>query len=106
MRGGRALGRGLVKGMPVVMSWLTVIGPAAMLWVGGGIIVHGLEHFRLTPIPVWVEGAAHWAGQVPAIGPVTGWLTFAVGSAIVGSVIGAIIAGVLHLAPKRKAAAH
>ena len=105
-RGGRALGRGLVKGMPVVMSWLTVIGTAAMLWVGGGIIVHGLEHFHLTPIPVWVEGAAHWAGQVPAIGAVTGWLTFAVGSAIVGSVIGAIIAGALHLAPKRKAAAH
>ena len=105
-RGGRALGRGLVKGMPVVMSWLTVIGTAAMLWVGGGIIVHGLEHFHLTPIPVWVEGAAHGAGQVPAIGPVTGWLTFAVGSAVVGFVIGAIIAGVLHLAPKRKAAAH
>ena len=105
-RASQAIGRMLVRGMPVVMNWLTVIGTAAMLWVGGGIIVHGLEHFHLTPIPVWVEGAAHWAGQVPAIGPVTGWLTFAVGSAIVGSVIGAIIAGVLHLAPKRKAAAH
>ena len=102
-RGGRALGRGLVKGMPVVMSWLTVIGTAAMLWVGGGIIVHGLEHFHLTPIPVWVEGASHWAAQVPAIGAVTGWLTFAVGSAIVGLVIGGIIAGLLHLLPRRKA---
>jgi predicted DNA repair protein MutK len=103
-RSGKALGRGLVKGMPVVMSWLTVVGTAAMLWVGGGIIVHGLEHFHFTPIPVWVEGASHWAGQVPAIGPVTGWLTFAVGSAVVGFVIGAIIAAVMHFLPKRKAA--
>jgi predicted DNA repair protein MutK len=103
-RSGKALGRGLVKGMPVVMSWLTVVGTAAMLWVGGGIIVHGLEHFHFTPIPVWVEGASHWAGQVPAIGPATGWLTFAVGSAVVGFVIGAIIAAVMHFLPKRKAA--
>ena len=98
-----SLGRGMVKAMPVIMEWLTVIGTAAMLWVGGGIIVHGLEHFHLTPIPVWVEGASHWAAQVPAIGAVTGWLTFAVGSAIVGLVIGGIIAGLLHLLPRRKA---
>jgi predicted DNA repair protein MutK len=105
-RGGKAVGRGLVKGMPVVMSWLTVIGTAAMLWVGGGIIVHGLEHFHFSPIPVWVERASHWAAQVPLIGPATGWLTFAVGSAIVGLVIGGIVAGALHLLPKRKGVAH
>lgn len=64
-RASQAIGRMLVKGMPVVMNWLTVIGTAAMLWVGGGIIVHGLEHFHLTPLPVWVEGASHWAGEVP-----------------------------------------
>jgi hypothetical protein len=34
--GTRALGRGLVKAMPVTMEALTVIGTAAMLWVGGG----------------------------------------------------------------------
>ena len=102
-RASQAVGRLLVKGMPAVMSGLTVIGTAAMLWVGGGIIVHGLEHFHLTPVPVWVEAASHWAAQVPAIGAVTGWLTFAVGSAIVGLVIGGIIAGLLHLLPRRKA---
>ncbi|CAN7461914.1 DUF808 domain-containing protein [Phenylobacterium sp. LjRoot164] len=102
-RASQAIGRMLVKGMPVVMNWLTVIGTAAMLWVGGGIIVHGLEHFHLTPLPVWVEGASHWAGQVPLIGPVTGWVTFAVGSAVVGLLIGSVIAGVLHLLPHRKA---
>ncbi|MFV0514280.1 MAG: DUF808 domain-containing protein [Jhaorihella sp.] len=39
----RAMGRGLVKAMPVLMQVLSVVGTAAMLWVGGSIIVHGLE---------------------------------------------------------------
>lgn len=37
----RALGRGIVKVMPGFLKALTVIGTAAMLWVGGEIIVHG-----------------------------------------------------------------
>lgn len=40
---GRALGRALVKGMPALMKVLMVVGTAAMLWVGGSIILHGLE---------------------------------------------------------------
>ena len=39
----RALGRGLVHAMPKVMAALSLIGIAAMIWVGGRIIVHGLE---------------------------------------------------------------
>lgn len=100
----RAFGRGLVKAMPVTMEALTVIGTAAMLWVGGGIIVHGLEHFHLTPVPHWVEGASHWAGGAPVVGPVTGWLAMAAGSAVVGLVVGGAIVGVLHLIPRKKAA--
>lgn len=99
-----ALGRGMVKAMPVVLDALTQIGTAAMLWVGGGILVHGLEHFHITPIPGWVEGLRHWAEGVPGIGAVTGWLAFAVGSAVVGFVLGAVIVAVLHLLPKKKPA--
>jgi len=100
----QGLGRGLVKAMPVTMEALTVIGTAAMLWVGGGIIVHGLEHFHLTPVPQWVEGASHWAGQVPVVGAVTGWLAMAAGSAVVGLIVGGAIVGVIHLIPRKKAA--
>ena len=39
----RSLGRSIVYGMPLLLSALSVIGTAAMIWVGGGIIVHGLE---------------------------------------------------------------
>jgi predicted DNA repair protein MutK len=98
----QALGRGMVKAMPVVLDWLTRIGTAAMLWVGGGIIVHGLEHFHVTPIPHWVESVSHWAAGVPAVGPVTGWLAFAIGSALVGLVVGGVIVGALRLIPGSK----
>lgn len=99
----QAVGRFLVKAMPSTMSALTIVGTAAMLWVGGGIIVHGLEKFHLTPIPQWVERLSHWAGAVPAIGPVTGWLAMAIGSAVVSAAVGGIIVGVLHLIPSKKA---
>ncbi|MFT5587529.1 MAG: putative DNA repair protein MutK [Cognaticolwellia sp.] len=39
----RGLGRGLVKGMPKLLKVLSVVGTAAMLWVGGNIVVHGLH---------------------------------------------------------------
>ena len=39
----RWLGRGLVRGMPGFLTLLSNVGTAAMLWVGGSIIVHGLK---------------------------------------------------------------
>ncbi len=39
----RALGRGIVKTMPTFMTLLMIVGTAAMLWVGGSIVIHGLE---------------------------------------------------------------
>jgi predicted DNA repair protein MutK len=39
----RALGRGVVRAMPGLMKALTIIGTAAMLWVGGSIVIHGME---------------------------------------------------------------
>jgi predicted DNA repair protein MutK len=99
----QALGRGLVRGMPLVMDALTQIGTAAMLWVGGGILVHGLEHFELTPVPHWLDTASAWAGGVPGVGPVTAWAMFAMGSAVVGLVAGSVIVGALHLLPRKAA---
>ena len=100
-RAAQKVGAGLVRGMPIVMDALTQIGTAAMLWVGGGILVHGLEEYHLTPIPHWVEAASHWAGQAPAVGPFTAWATFAAGSAVVGLVVGGVIAAVMHFIPRK-----
>src|SRR6476661_1223510 len=46
-RAARAFGNGLVRVVPKLLSGLSVIGTAAMLWVGGGILVHGLEDMRV-----------------------------------------------------------
>lgn len=39
----RAVGRGLVRGMPRLLGLLSTVGTAAMLWVGGSIVIHGAE---------------------------------------------------------------
>ena len=98
----RGLGRGLVRAMPVALSGLTVVGTAAMLWVGGGIIVHGLEHFGLETVPHWVDALSHLAGRAPGVGAVTGWIAMAFGSALVGLAIGGTLVGAMHLVPRRK----
>jgi predicted DNA repair protein MutK len=98
--GTQALGRGLVAAMPVVLKWLGIIGTAAMLWVGGQIIVHGLHEFHLTPLPLWIEHAAEGARHaLPAMGGAAAWFVNAALSAMFGIVVGGIIAGLLHLKP-------
>jgi predicted DNA repair protein MutK len=95
--GTRALGRGLVRGMPALLKALSAIGTAAMVWVGGGIIVHGLEEFGLETIPHWVHAAAAGAAHaVPFAHGVVEWVVTAAGSALVGLVVGSVIAAVVH----------
>lgn len=102
----RALGRGLVKAMPATLSSLATIGTAAMLWVGGGIIIHGLQDLHLTPLPLWVEHAAHVAAGWRGIGGLAAWLTNALAGAAVGLVLGGVLVGLLHLIPKKAREGH
>jgi hypothetical protein len=103
----RAAGRALVRAMPLVLSGLAWIGTLAMLWVGGGILVHGLHEYHWDALPDLIEAAAHPAETLPGVGAVTGWLAHAVAYAVVGVVVGALITAVLHLVPRKGArAAH
>ena len=54
---GRGLGRALVRGMPVFLTILSVVGTAAMIWVGGGIVLHGLEAYGPPSIGAAVHAA-------------------------------------------------
>lgn len=100
----RALGRGLVRAMPVVLSGLATIGTAAMLWVGGGIIVHGLHEYHWDLIPDAVKAVGDWAASVPVLGHVTGWAATAFASALVGLGVGAVVVAALHFLPKKASA--
>ena len=98
--GSQAFGRGLVAAMPRVLTALSLIGTAAMVWVGGGIIVHGMEAFGLAALPHAIHGAAEGAAQAVGVLPgVVNWIVTAIGSGIVGLIVGGIIAGALHLLP-------
>jgi predicted DNA repair protein MutK len=94
----RAVGRGLVQGMPVALSLLSTVGTAAMQWVGGGILAHGLDHFHLTPIPGWVAALGRAAGAAPLAGPVAAWAATAAASAVLGMVVGGAFVMAVRLA--------
>jgi hypothetical protein len=56
---GRATGRGILVAMPWVMRALSVVGTAAMIWVGGGIVIHGLAEFGLPQVEHLIEAVVH-----------------------------------------------
>ena len=96
----QGLGRGLVLGMPVFLRVLGVVGTAAMVWVGGGIIIHGLAGYGLPGIEHAVHAAALAAGRaLPAIAGFTGWAVAALASGVLGLMVGAtLIPFVQHVA--------
>ena len=102
----RAIGRGLVVLMPQLLNALSVIGTAAMLWVGGGIVVHALEVFGWdAPAHLLHEMSDHAGHATPVGEAAVEWLVSAVLSAIAGLAIGALIVGVLKAVSRRKPAA-
>jgi len=98
------LGRGLVKAMPKVLTFLTVVGTAAMLWVGGHILLVGSHELGFDLIYDAVhsaEEAVHAA--LGAVGAVAAWLVNTVASALIGLAVGALVVLVLSVTLHRKA---
>ncbi len=89
----RTIGKITVHGMPAFLKMLSVVGTVAMLWVGGGIIIHGLHTYGID----WPQQAIHAANNavrttIPSIGGLLTWLTGAITSAAFGLVLGAVAA--------------
>jgi len=102
-KGIAGFGRGLVKGMPKLLSALTVIGTVAMLWVGGHILLVGADELGLhAPYDALhhLEEAVHEA--TGALGGVLAWLADTAASAVVGLVVGALVVLVLSLTLHRR----
>ncbi|ABD54616.1 DUF808 domain-containing protein [Jannaschia sp. CCS1] len=82
------VGELIVRGMPTFLKWLTIVGTAAMLWVGGSIIVHGLAEMGWHGPEDWIDGVAH------AVGGESGlivWLVKAAIDGVLGIVVGMLI---------------
>ncbi len=79
----KAVGRGLVHVVPKLLTSLSGIGTAAMLWVGGGILLHGIEELGFEQLPHMVHDVGHaiasWFGPLHAI---VKWLSNAIAASI------------------------
>ena len=93
----RHVGAALLKAMPKLLTVLSFVGTIAMLWVGGGIVLHGLEELG-------IEGPAHFAheiqhaveGATGGLAGILGWASYAGLSALFGLALGGVIVFVLH----------
>ncbi|OMC04531.1 ABC transporter [Mycobacterium sp. NS-7484] len=95
------IGRGLVAGMPKLLSALSTIGTVAMLWVGGHILLVGTDTLGWHTLYGWVhhaeEAVRHAVGG--GFGGVLAWLTNTAASAVIGLVVGTVVVGVMHVLP-------
>lgn len=86
---GRGLGRGLVKGMPHFLTVLSVVGTAAMLWVGGSILVHGLHDLGLENGPYEVIKTT--ATGIAGAGGFGNWFVTAFADGVIGLAVGLLL---------------
>jgi predicted DNA repair protein MutK len=85
----RGFGRALVVSMPGLMKGLALVGTAAMLWVGGGILIHGLAQYGHTGIEHGIHDlAAAASGATPIAAGLIEWAVTAASSGALGLIVG------------------
>lgn len=87
----RALGRGLVLGMPIFLKILAGVGTAAMLWVGGSILVHGAAQMGYAGPEHIIHDISETVVRALAIAPaLIGWIATSAQQALLAIVVGAV----------------
>jgi len=95
--GAQAFGRFLVNSVPHLLTILSFVGTIAMLWVGGGIILHGTHELGFDVFYDIAHGAEYAVkAATGALSGVLGWLTYAAVSALIGLVLGFILTILRH----------
>lgn len=95
------IGRFMVLGMPKLLIALTVVGTAAMLWVGGHILLVGTDELGWHGPYNFVHDLEKSVEDVGGIGGLLAWLINTAISAVIGLAVGAIVvATVSRFGPK------
>ena len=94
----RSFGCGLVRLMPKLLAALSIIGTLAMAWVGGGLLVHNIAALGWHGPEHLIEWLSHpLLGLFPASASImVGAIAFALLSGILGVMVGAGIAPLVH----------
>jgi predicted DNA repair protein MutK len=88
----RAVGRGLVQGMPGFLRLLTIVGTAAMVWVGGSIVIHGLDVLGWPVLYDAIHKVAVAAGHaLPQVEGMVEWLVTASLDGVAGLALGVVL---------------
>lgn len=95
-------GRLLVKAMPKVLAVLSTVGIVAMLWVGGHILLVGVDELGWHAPYDLVHHLEEAVAGVGGIGGFLAWLVNTLASALAGLLVGAVVVGLLHLLPRRQ----
>ena len=103
--GARRTGRFLVRGMPVLLRWLSTIGIAAMLWVGGHILLVGADELGWHGPYAIVHRLEEGVHDTGALSGVLEWVANTAASAVVGLAVGLLVTAVVMKLPKRTSAA-
>ena len=98
--GVREFGHRLVRSMPTVLEVIGFVGMLAMLWVGGHILLVGLDELGVTAPYHLVHLLADPAAGIAGVGALLGWLVSTVCAAIFGLIVGGVIVAVTHLLPR------
>ena len=99
---GARIGRALVESMPKVLAVLSLVGTAAMIWVGGHILLVGADELGWHGPVELVHDLEHKVHGVKAIGGILGWLANTLLSAIVGLIVGFGMVAIISRLPARK----
>lgn len=97
--GTQRLGRALVAGMPKVLSGLSIIGTAAMLWVGGHILLVGTHELGWDGLYDFVHSLEDPVHDVAGIGGVLAWLVNTAASAVIGLIVGFVVLFIVQWLP-------
>ena len=93
------IGRGLVTGMPKLLALLSTVGTAAMIWVGGHILIAGSHELGWHGPRDVVHSLEDPVHHISIVGGVLSWLVDTAASALVGLVVGFAIVVVMARLP-------
>ena len=85
------VGRGLVAGMPKLLALLSTVGTAAMVWVGGHILLVGADELGWSGPYDLVHSLEDPVHDIAGVGGVLGWLVNTAASAVVGLAVGFVV---------------